>query len=296
MFAAACARARLFTRPIVISSRRQDGACGTAIGAFVVINTNGWCVTAWHILQESEKLNGAANAFQEAERQKAVIYTDRDLDKKERGRRLKALPRFEAQSATNASTWFSWDQARGHEIAAIPPVDLAFFRLLEFDPSWIAEYPHFKDPTKPMEQGRSLCRIGYPFHSITPVFHPDQNNFELPAGSVPLPLFPIDGLFTRHVNVQPVPVPAPPYPLRLLETSSPGLRGQSGGPVFDTTGAIWGIQSRTMHFPLGFSPPVPDGKPNEKEHQFLNVGWAVHVETLIGAMQELKIDFAIADH
>ena len=67
----------------------------------------------------------------------------------------------------------------------------------------------------------------------------------------------------------------------LLETSSPGLRGQSGGPIFDTDGRVWALQSRTTHLPLGFSPEVEVNGKEVTEHQFLNVGWGVHSETII---------------
>jgi hypothetical protein len=79
-----------------------------------------------------------------------------------------------------------------------------------------------------------------------------------------------------------------PYPLRLFETSSPGLRGQSGGPIFDTKGVVWGIQSLTRHFPLGFEPTVP-GK-GVKEHQFLNVGIGVHAVTIVGLLKKQGIE------
>ncbi len=82
--------------------------------------------------------------------------------------------------------------------------------------------------------------------------------------------------------------------MRLIETSSPGLKGQSGGPIFDKDGVIWGIQSTTHCLPLGFSPAVPDGKPHEKEHQFLNVGRGVHADTIVGAMNRVGIKFQIS--
>ncbi len=148
-----------------------------------------------------------------------------------------------------------------------------------------------------MQPGRSLCRLGFPFHSVQPVFHPERNAFELPPGSIPLPLFPNDGILTRIVEVEVAPPldPPPPFKFQFIETSSPGLLGQSGGPIFDQNGTVWGIQSRTVHHPLGFSPPVPGGKPSEKEHQFMNVGWGVHAETIVGAMRDLGIAFALSN-
>lgn len=298
MFAEACSKARNFTRPVVISSRRVDGKCTAAIGAFVVINKEGWAVSAWHIIEEIQKLNLAIQQYHRADDTRKAINAEEGLTKKERGRRLKVLPTFVRESPTNSSSWWSWDGVNLERFMSLPAVDLVFLHLEPFDPSWISEYPVFKDPGKPMNQGRTLCRIGFPFHTIEPVFHADRNVFELPPGSLPLPFFPNDGLFTRTVEVQPDPPLAtmPPFPLRMLETSSPGLKGQSGGPLFDQNGTIWGIQSRTFHFPLGFSPSVPKGKPNEKEHQFLNVGWAVHAETIVGMMRDQKIEFSLADY
>jgi S1-C subfamily serine protease len=78
----------------------------------------------------------------------------------------------------------------------------------------------------------------------------------------------------------------PPYPLSYIETSTPGLRGQSGGPIFDTQGTIWGIQVKTSHYPLGF---------NQKD-QFLNAGLGVHPSTLFGLFNEAGIGFAVSSY
>lgn len=297
MFAKACDTVRAFTRPVVLSRRNQNGVCAAAIGAFVVINAEGWAVTAWHIVEEAEKNARAAQAYQGTEVQKAAIYADKKLDKKERSRRLKALPKFGGDAITNCSAWWSWDTVRIVDLAAIPIVDLAIVRLDGFDPTTVANYPTFKDPANPMHQGRTLCRIGFPFHSIQPVFHQGKNAFELPAGSVPLPLFPNDGILTRRIEVKADPPlnPPPPFKLEYIETSSPGLRGQSGKPIFDQEGVLWGIQSRTVHHPLGFSPPVPNGKAGEKEHQFMNVGWGISAQTLVGALRDRGIQHALSN-
>jgi hypothetical protein len=140
-----------------------------------------------------------------------------------------------------------------------------------------------------------LCRLGFPFHSIEPTYDAGKDTFELPAGSVPLPLFPIEGILTRFVEVVvPTGQPKPNYPLRYLETSSPGLKGQSGGPIFDTHGTVWAIQSKTQHYPLGFNPEVPGE--HAREHQFLNVGWGVHAATIVAAMKEKGISFQQSDY
>ena len=80
----------------------------------------------------------------------------------------------------------------------------------------------------------------------------------------------------------------PSYARKYFETSSPGLRGQSGGPVFDVTGVVWGIQSETTHYPLGFSPKNAEG---QAEHQFLNSGKAVDAETVCGFLDDNDISY-----
>ena len=72
--------------------------------------------------------------------------------------------------------------------------------------------------------------------------------------------------------------------------------GQSGGPIFDATGTVWGVQSHTSHLPLGFSPGVPGGRPHEKEHQFLNVGRGVHPATIVGVLKKSGIKHSVSDY
>jgi hypothetical protein len=42
-----------FTRPVVISHRNVKGDCSSAIGAFIVVNSEGWAATAAHIVLEA---------------------------------------------------------------------------------------------------------------------------------------------------------------------------------------------------------------------------------------------------
>jgi len=112
MFAKACELARSFTRPVVLSRRDRAGNCSAAIGAFVVVNGDGWAVTAWHIVEEAERSAQAAKEFQAAEVSRAAIYADPPIDKKERSRRLKGLPTFPSDATTNTSAWWSWDPVR----------------------------------------------------------------------------------------------------------------------------------------------------------------------------------------
>ncbi len=86
-----------------------------------------------------------------------------------------------------------------------------------------------------------------------------------------------------------------PFPFKYIETSTPGLKGQSGGPTIDVNGVVWAIQAKTLHLPLGFDPQVP-GKKGQTEHQFLNVGLGIHPETLLSFFRNQKIQYETASY
>ena len=289
MFRNACTIARQFTRPVISCRQAVNGVCTSGIGSFVVLNDEGWIATAGHIVGQLQRLVQEEQATQDYPATLAAIKDDPNLTKKEKYERTKALGKVTVDSTQRAGANWTFPDAQLVDASLHPHIDLAIGRLEPFDPAWVTTYPVIKDPTKEFDPGASLCKEGYPFHSVTPTWNATTNKFEV--GANPLPFFPIEGIFTRVVEIVGV---ASPYPLMYLETSSPGLRGQSGGPTFDVHGAIWGIQSQTRHYALGFNPPVPDGKNGETEHQFLNVGWGVHAVTLIGVLTELGVRHTVS--
>ena len=175
------------------------------------------------------------------------------------------------------------------DVRALPEGDLVIGRLEPFDPDGISTYPVLKDPTSNFHIGTSLCKLGFPFHEIKATFDEPKKSFALAPGCLPLPLFPLEGIYTR--NVVAGKSKDGKYDLKFLETSSPGLRGQSGGPIFDRNGIVWAIQSKTAHFPLGFSPKIQRGGKEVEENQFLNVGWGVHPELLIAFLRDNGVPF-----
>jgi hypothetical protein len=167
-------------------------------------------------------------------------------------------------------------------------------RLQPFDPSWTqGEYPIFKDPTKNFDQGAALCRMGFPFYDVRPYFDAASGNFKFPDRTFPLPIFVNEGVLSRMQEVVLVDLagnplqPAPPFPFRSIETSNPGLRGQSGGPVFDSKGTIWGIQSATASYQFDF---------NTKEKEHYHVGVATHPDTILGLFKMHNIKFKMSDY
>ena len=295
MFVEAIEQARKFTFPIVLSRQTFDRKCASSIGAYTVLNREGWVITCLHIVEQfAELLQGEANA-REIEKQIADIESDTTLSKWGKSRKITRLARFRPSDIYRGSIWWGLDGVRMTTCHLVPALDLAIGKLEPFDQKWVSHYPVFKDPSKGYRVGASLCKLGYPFHHITPHYDDKKGAFVLPQGAVPLPLFPIEGILTRFISAK-IPGSESPFPLRFFETSTPGLKGQSGGPVFDTRGTVWGIQSSTTHYPLGFDPPVPGGSGNEREHQFLNVGRAMHMESIMGALNKFGVKFTPSDY
>lgn len=290
MFASACKMAAHFTQPVVLARRRVDGKCGSGIASFVPLNEEGWILTAAHVLKQFADANHEAAEVASHPRRADAIRNDPSLPDKAKRERLRQLGKPRADQTEQSSAWWGRDGVMLVEAHVVEPVDLGVARLAPFPKDWIKTYPVLKDPKKNFDNGTSLCKLGFPFHSITPDWDQTTSTFQLPAEAMPLPFFPIEGIFTRtaeiRVQVPPgaPPPPPPPFPLRWLETSSPGLRGQSGGPIFDTEGRVWAIQSRTNHLDLGFT----------LQNQYLNVGLGVHMDTILGFLNQLGVKYELS--
>lgn len=279
MFANGYRLASIFTQPVIVSVRLYNKTVDCGCGAFIVINNEGWIITVAHLFN-------SFLAFQQ--------HTKEILEYNKKKFKILRYIRANSKWITNHSFWWGRDDVRLRDIRLIPEGDLAIGRLEPFDPAWITTYPVFKDPTTNINLGTSLCKLGYPFYKIEAGFDEANSRFNLAPNTLPIPRFPIEGIFTRHIvagrsrDGQ--------YEIKFLETSSPGLRGQSGGPIFDSNGTVWAIQSRTNHFPLGFSPKIKKKRKEIEENQFLNVGVGVHPELLVSFLRNNSIRFNLSNY
>ena len=203
---------------------------------------------------------------------------------------LDVAGRAAPDKVTAVSRWWSRDGVRLVDVQVLPEVDLAVGRLDPFPAGFVDGYPVFKDPATGIEPGVSLCRLGFPFPNVRSTYDPDTGHFTMVDPQ--LVFFPNEGIMTRLIDSGRTTDGA--HRILSIETSSPGLKGQSGGPVYDRDGHVWGIQSRTTHIPLGFDPTITvDGK-QIVEHQFLNLGVAVHVATVISVLTSLGVAHDVA--
>ncbi|MDH4226831.1 MAG: serine protease [Deltaproteobacteria bacterium] len=279
MFGSAVEKALKYIRPVIASRRLYDGTVRADGGTLMVINKDGWFLSAAHIFEviplQKMDMKAMDDYHAKAAKLKADVSSAAQKELKKMRPNLKWV--------TSSSIWPGTDGQQIADIGVIPQADIILGRLDPFDASTVAEYPVFADPKVEMKIGTSLCRLGYAFTELDAKFDDKTGKFSLDFQN--LVPFPLDGIFTRNIvfKTEKEEKMTPKF----IETSSPGLRGHSGCPVFDTEGRVWGIQSRTAHLPLGFGAAE---RPGEAE-RFLDVGWAVHPEIITAFMKDRGVEF-----
>jgi hypothetical protein len=291
VFAASTTAARAYTFPVVASFRRWDEKVDASVGTFVVLNDNGWIATAAHMLNIGQRMVADRPQVAALRQEIADVEANPDLKPGYRARQLRQLHgKAKPDWLVKTSYWWAVDGVVLQDVRLVPAVDLAIGKLDPFPRNVFSTHAVIKNPAVGLDPGTSLCRLGFPFPQIQATYDEVANAFRFDVAG--LTYFPIDGIFTRIVD-QGV-VPGATFSGRWIETSSPGLRGQSGGPVYDTRGRLWGIQSKTIHIPLGFDPEITVQGKQVKEHQFINLGLALHPQSLIEVLTDQGVPFEMS--
>lgn len=280
-----------YTLPVVVSRKSLNGKIECSCGTFIILNDEGWILTAAHMLETIEKYNQDRAEMDQYEKKVKKIELNSGLEPKQKNKKIKKLPR-NPEWVTKFSYWWGNDLFDVSEFTYDIGRDIAIGKIESFDGGSIANYPVFKNPASDMLPGTSLCKLGFPFHLVTATFDQNLDQFRFADGTLPIPFFPLDGIFTRFAILKDE---ISGREIKYLETSTPGLKGQSGGPIFDTDGHIWALQSYTTHLPLGFNPSISQGNKNIEEYQFLNVGCGTHVEEIVNFLKENDIKIQLSE-
>ena len=244
MFQKTCVALQQQMIPIVIAWRTSGGKVDIGIGAGMIVNRDGWIITAGHIL-------------------KKIADLEKQVQNPKRRRK--------GNQITHYVSIFGKTGARLSEGSMLGEVDLGVGKLEGYVPPEGHVFPQLR--TRDVEQGELLCRAGYPFvEDIKPQWSDGRFTF---TNLFPVPQFVNEALVSRFVRLKSG---------IWIETSSPGLRGQSGGPLADGDGFICGLQVNTKHYPLGFQ--------GRGRSQVLNVGRAVHVETIRNYLDSRSIEYS----
>ena len=134
MFSKACEIAAGYTIPIVILKREYSTKCSSSIGAGVIVNGDGWLLTANHIVEAMTDIDAKSAATLALLQQKHDIEADHSLTDKERRRQLNRI-----NIAPNApiaySIWYGLPyQVKISQWRGIQAVDLALGKIENFQP------------------------------------------------------------------------------------------------------------------------------------------------------------------
>lgn len=280
MFADACRTASEFTHPVVTSVRRVDGTVQTSVGSFIVLNRDGWVLTAGHAYDSFVKFRGDAEKIKEIE--------ELNRTRENRPGSPSSMIKLDPEFLTNHSFWWGWDGLRLNTVTVNRQLDIAVGKLEPFDPSLVSSYPVLADPSD-AKVGTSLCRGGFAFSRFSSRWNDDKKAFEIPSIDSRSSVFFNDCILCRVRSDGPT--FDRKYDLRYIETSTPGIKGQSGGPIFDRKGRLIGMQVRTDSIDLGFQPTAEMDGRTVVENQFINIGIGLHISVIRSFLDDLGVSY-----
>ena len=295
MFVSAIESVAQFTRPLHIISRNfESHAVLPGAATLFFVNPDAWALTCGHVADQIVAMDTLNDRYREYRRELQEMRSpNRDVRRKlekKYGYSPKMTVQIRARFIGCGTGDFNIEVRRhaSHDIAL-----LHFSFSGENSAKAISLFPKFAANGDDLKQGKYLCRLGFPFPEFTNFAYSlaaDDIDWTT-EGKEQTPRFPIDGMMTRHVVDTSGAVVG-------FEMSTPGLRGQSGGPCFDTDGKIWGMQSMTRHLDLDFDVDqmvLRQGvKERRRDSAFLHVGNCVHVNVLKAFMRDHHVKFSEA--
>lgn len=291
MFSQALDKISQYTMPVIISKRLQSGKIESGCATFIILNAEGWILTAGHVLEELALFHKQIAERQEYSQKIQEIENNTKLSRQQKSSKIRSIP-VNQQWITHISYWWGRDGLSIQNFTIDGVRDLAVGQLESFAGNEVSVYPIFKNASTEYMPGTSICRMGFPFHNIDASFVENTGGFQLAPNTLPMPRFPNDGIITRFRLIT---EPQLNRTVKFIETSTPGLRGQSGGPIFDVNGHILGIQSHTESLALGFNPKIKEGSREIVVPQFINVGVGTHTEEVLSFLRDNSISVNISD-
>ncbi len=163
------------------------------------------------------------------------------------------------------SMW-GWKDVSIDDIFIDSDSDMAVGRLSPFNDDWISEYPTFCGE-EDVALGMSVGRLGYTL----------DGSSDISSASALMN----SGIVSRDYVESGV---------RYLMTSTAGIKGQSGGPVFDRDGNICGMQVSTRISRIGYNHMRDEGGVVALTS---SEGMAVHVEAMREFLDATGVSYRI---
>ena len=292
MFISAIEKVGGFTRPVHTIMRTYNGKKllpGAATMFFV--NEHGVAITCKHVadmLVSADKINLQYNEFK---REKEIITKDGKYKPALKGLELKYRYTNETTIQLKNNFVDCVDVMNGFTMHPHPTLDLAIIQFNGYNKLHYTGYATFLKDGNNIKQGKYLCRLGFPFPEFSNfTYNTVTDDIEWTnTGLNVSPRFPIEGMVTRFLAEQQT-------GLYGIEMSTPGLRGQSGGPLFDEHGVIYGMQFSTKHLHLGFDLVDTEIMVNNSlkkisDYSFIHLGQCIHVNAIKDFLKQHNVKF-----
>jgi hypothetical protein len=249
----------------------------------MTINKDGWLLTSKHVAQNFNLANVLNQRYEEYKKDRDINHMS-DADLKAKYQFQKGMP------VQLKNQFFGVFQGVPKSIRVVfhKTLDLALVHVEGDDIKMLStEYPLFSETE--VEAGMMLCKLGYPFAEYTCVAYEeltDDINFTQ-EGQLNSPYFPLEGMVTRKIGDG--------NSIVGFEMSTPGIKGQSGGPVFDEQGVVYGVQTGTRSHDLDIKMTktirLKEGLVEQDEYAFLNVGIVISSKEVIAFLNENNVKY-----
>lgn len=295
MFTAAIETVASFTRPIHSILRTYGGRQVVPSSATLFfVNDQGYAVTCRHVvdlLLSSETINRQYSLFKD---ERNSLPTNSNV--KSHISALEVKYNYTPDSYVEVRNNFldCVDTMNGFTCQLHPTYDLAILKFNGFSRPLYTGHARFLKDGSSIKQGKMLCRLGFPFPEFTNYrYNEAADQIEwTQQGMAQSPRFPLEGMVTRFLGDATGVVG--------IELSTPGLRGQSGGPLFDSNGVVYGMQFSTRHLHLGFDLVDKEIRIDNKlqkvtDYSFIHLGQCIHVDVIKRFLKEKNVSFTEAD-
>ena len=291
MFKAAIEKVGQFTRPIhFISNIYGEPTVRPGAATLFFVNEQGVAVSCKHVTSLIRQAAEASSQFRKFREEKNTLVKSGSFQKGIKD--LKAKYGYDKPNNACQLLYQLVDcvDLQAIEIIEHPVYDVAIIKMKGYTRRFYSGHAMFARNSQELQPGIFLCRLGFPF--------PEFSNFRYDPATetiswtqeIPRAVrFPLEGMVTRHFGEAGGKIFG-------VEMSTPGLKGQSGGPLFNSEGIIFGMQSMTNHLHLGFDmnnqEVYSEGRKIKITNQpLLHVGNCVHVDIIKQFLTDHHIEF-----